>query len=99
MTIGAAHGHYPGEPAAVDYRLELVDLTQPTGVKVNGHLINRRTPGSQATGWYYQPDTATVVINAGSTPTTTSLSVVATNSQTVDRPEPSALTPTTWPGP
>ncbi len=68
VTIGAAHGHYPGEPAAVDYRLQLVDLTQPTGVKVNGHLIDRRTPGSQATGWYYQPDTATVVINAGSNP-------------------------------
>ena len=93
VTIGAAHGHYPGAPATVDYRLQLVDLTQPSGVKVNGHPISRQPAGSQAYGWYYQADTATVVINAGSMPTTKSFSVVATNSRTVDRAEPSAVAP------
>jgi alpha-glucosidase (family GH31 glycosyl hydrolase) len=99
VTIGAAHGHYSGEPATVDYRVELVDLTQPTGVSVNGRLISRQTSGSQNPGWYYQPDTSTVVINTGSMPTTKTVSVVATNSRTVDRPEPSASARWTWPGP
>ena len=29
VTVGPAHGHYPGEPTAVGYRLEMVDLTRP----------------------------------------------------------------------
>jgi hypothetical protein len=98
VAIGAAQGHYPGEPAAVYYRLEMVDLTQPTGVTANGHLVSHRAPGSQDPGWYYQPNTATVVINAGSMPTTRTFSVVATGSRTVDSAEPSALSPSTWPG-
>ena len=90
VTIGAARGHYPGEPTAVDYRLEMVDLTQPSQVTLNGRRVAPQTPASGGPGWYYQPATGTVVVNTPAEPSTRAITVVATGSKLVDRPEPPA---------
>jgi hypothetical protein len=87
VTIGAARGHYPGEPTAVDYRLEMVDLTPPSLVTLNGHRLSPLTPGSPGPGWYYQAATATVVVTTPPLPTTRVITVAATGSKPVDRPE------------
>ncbi len=90
VTIGAAHGHYPGEPTAVSYRLEMVDLSQPSQVTLNGRPLSLQTSGSGAPGWSYQAATATVVVNTPPLPVSWSVSVVASGGRPVDRPEPSS---------
>jgi hypothetical protein len=88
VTVGSARGHYPGEPTAVGYQVDMVDLTQPVQVTVNGRRLDRRASGSDAPGWYYQPGTATVVVNTPSHPTNQAFTVVASGSRSVNRPEP-----------
>jgi hypothetical protein len=91
VTIGPTRGHYPGEPTAVAYHLELIDLTQPSLVTLNGRRLARQPPGSNAPGWSFQVGTATVVVNTASLPTTQALTVVASGGLPVNRPEPSAV--------
>jgi alpha-glucosidase (family GH31 glycosyl hydrolase) len=90
VTVGAATGHYLGEPTTVRYRLDLVDLTVPTQVMSDGHRLDRRPSGSDAPGWSYQPSTATVVIITGPASTAQQLTVTASGVRTVDRAEPPA---------
>jgi hypothetical protein len=66
----------------------MVDLTQPSQVTLNGHPLDRRPAGSQTPGWYYQADTATVVVVTPSAPTDHTLTVVASGGLPVERPEP-----------
>jgi alpha-glucosidase (family GH31 glycosyl hydrolase) len=88
VTVGPTHGHYPGEPTAVGWRIRMVDLTQPSGVTLNGHRIDHQQPGSQRPGWYYQTNAATVVVNTPSLPATEAFTVMATGSRSVNQPEP-----------
>jgi len=88
VTVGPAQGHYPGAPTSMGYRLEMVDLSHPDQVTVNGRSLNRLTPGSDAPGWYYQAATATVVVNTPGLPTARPLTVVASGGMAVNRPEP-----------
>ena len=85
--MGAAHGHYPGEPTAVDYRLEMVDLTPPSQVTLDGHRLSPLTPASPGEGWFYQAATSTVVVQTPPLPTTRVITVVAAGSKPIDRPE------------
>jgi hypothetical protein len=90
VTIGAARGHYPGEPQTVSYRIEMVDLTQPSQVTVDGRALGRQAAGSDGPGWSYQAATATVVVSTPSLPVSRTATIVASNSQVVNRPEPAA---------
>ena len=92
VSIGPARGHYPGQPTSVGYRLELVDVSQPSQVTLNGRRIDRLPSASVAPGWYYQADTATVVVNTPSLTATRAVTVEATGALPVDRPEPAATT-------
>ncbi|HXX90628.1 MAG TPA: TIM-barrel domain-containing protein [Acidimicrobiales bacterium] len=93
VTVGAAHGHYPGEPRAVGYHLDMVDLTQPSLVMLNGRRLDQRAPGSDAAGWYYQAATATVVANTPSLSTTRAATVLVVGGQLVSRSEPPTPSP------
>ncbi|MGH3181325.1 MAG: hypothetical protein ACRDOE_05390, partial [Streptosporangiaceae bacterium] len=62
--------------------------TQPSQVTFNGRRLDRRMPGSDAPGWYYQANSATVVVNTLSQPTTRAVTVVAVGGRPVNRPEP-----------
>jgi hypothetical protein len=90
VTIGPARGHYPGQPSSVGYRLELVDVTPPSRVTLNGRQIDHLPSPSGAPGWYYQADAATVVVNTPSLTTTRAITVEAPGALPVDRPEPPA---------
>jgi hypothetical protein len=90
VTVGRAHGGYPGEPAAVAYRLDVVDLTGPSGVTLDGRRLARRPAGSSAVGWYYQASSSTVVVTTGRQPTTKGFTVVASGVRPTNRSEPSA---------
>jgi hypothetical protein len=93
VTVGAARGHYPGEPASVSYQLDLVDLTEPSQVALNGRPLAPEAPGSAASGWYYQGATATVVINAPAQPTDRTFSVTESGGRPVDLSEPPTPSP------
>jgi hypothetical protein len=91
VTVGAARGHYPGEPASVAYQLDMVDLTQPSQVTLNGRPLAQETPGSAASGWYYQGATATVVVKTPAQATIRTFSVTEWGGRPVDLSEPSTL--------
>jgi hypothetical protein len=88
VTIGPSHGHYPGAPVVVGYHLEMVDLTQPSRVTLNGHGLSRRGSGSDTPGWHYEAGSATLVVVTPSLPTNQTVTVVASGGLPVDRPEP-----------
>jgi hypothetical protein len=88
LTIGSAHGHYRGEPSAVSYRIDMVDLTRPATVTLNGKQLERRPPGSDAPGWYYQVSTSTVTVVTAPLSTSHSATVLASGTKAVNRSEP-----------
>jgi hypothetical protein len=90
VTVGSAHGHYRGEPTAVTYRLDMMDLTAPSQVTLNGHRLVKRSSPSKAPGWSYQASTATVVVTTGREPTSRSFTVVASGVRSLTRSEPAA---------
>jgi hypothetical protein len=67
-VIAAADGSYPGEPASRTYTLDLVDVTKPTEVLVNGV----RAPD---TGWSYDAATDTLSVPLPATAPTKSIRV------------------------
>jgi hypothetical protein len=88
VTVGSADGHYRGEPSAVRYQVEMVDLTRPAQVTLNGTRLERRSPGGNGQGWYYQASTATIVVTTGPLSTARAFTVAASSTQVVDRSEP-----------
>ena len=88
VHIGATAGRFPGQSRTLAYRLEMVDLSVPSQVTVNGRPLADQTAGSNAPGWYYQPTTATVVVDTPVTPITRATTVVVSGSRTLDRSEP-----------
>jgi hypothetical protein len=88
VTIGAAHGHFPGKPVRVSYRIELIDATAPSEVTLNGKRLESLTSGANGPGWYYEAATSTVVITTSEVPTSRALTVVTTGGAEVMRTEP-----------
>ena len=68
MTIGPATGSYTGEPASRSYTIDLVDVSQPTSVQLNGQTL-------AASAWSYNAHHSLQVpigaVNTGSTATIT----------------------------
>jgi len=92
VTVGPAHGHYPGAPRARAYRVEMVDVTAPSTVRVDGRVLGPQAPGSGSPGWSYEASTATLVVDTPMLPTSGAVTVTATGAGAVDRSEP-ATTP------
>ena len=75
VTIGAARGSYAGEPTAQSTTVELMDVTRPAAVMLNGR---RLTSGSgPGPGWSYQASTATLTVHVGRRPVDQAARVVA----------------------
>jgi hypothetical protein len=88
VTIGAARGGYPGEPSSVSYQLDLIDLTAPSEVRLNGHRLTSLRFASTGPGWYYDASTATVVVDTPALSTSHSQTVSAQGTTAVQLPEP-----------
>ncbi len=88
VHIGATTGRFPGQSRALAYRLEMVDLSVPSQVTLNGQPLAEQTPGSNAPGWYYQPTTTTVVVDTPMTPINRATTVVVSGTRSLDRSEP-----------
>lgn len=91
VTIGASKGSYPGEPTSVSTTVEMVDVTRPEQVTLEGRRLTARSePGP---GWSYQPSTATLTVDIGSHPVDQRASVVAVGAAPVTRNEPPVASP------
>jgi Glycosyl hydrolases family 31/Domain of unknown function (DUF5110)/Alpha-lytic protease prodomain len=90
VTIGPTVGHYPGEPDQVGYRVEMIDLTEPSEVTLNGDRLDPQASGADVQGWYYDAARATVVVTIPPRSTSQAENVVATGGDEVLRSEPSA---------
>jgi hypothetical protein len=90
VTIGAGRGHYPGAPASMGYRLELVDLSRPSGVVLDGRALAPLAAPSGALGWSYDAATDTVVIDTPVLPTTRAATVLVSGTASLSRTEPPA---------
>lgn len=88
VTIGSARGHYRGAPGAMTYLVQMVDLTPPSEVTLNGRRLAEHPPGSDSPGWSYQPATDTVVVSTPALPVDRATTVIASGSGPVNRPEP-----------
>jgi hypothetical protein len=93
VDIGPTRGQYPGQATTVSYRIEMVDLSRPSAVALNGKIVTERVAGSTGPGWSYQPSTDTVTISAGPVPTSRALTFVETGGQPVQRVEPVSASP------
>jgi hypothetical protein len=63
VRIDAARGHYRSEPSSVSYQLDLIDLTAPSQVELDGRKLAKLGSASARPGWYYDASTDTVVVN------------------------------------
>jgi len=88
VTIGAARGHYPDEPSRTPYRVDVVDLTRPTQVRLDGRALPERTGGGSTPSWSYLPSSWTVTIDTGAVPSRSGGTVVITGSRHVQPAEP-----------
>jgi Glycosyl hydrolases family 31/Ricin-type beta-trefoil lectin domain/Domain of unknown function (DUF5110) len=86
VTIGATSGSYPGAPGSRTYGVDLVDLSQPTSVQVNGQTL-------PASGWTYDSGTHTLHVSAGSVPAGQTATVTQTGGKAVQPSEPPVTIP------
>ncbi|MGH9016526.1 MAG: TIM-barrel domain-containing protein, partial [Acidimicrobiales bacterium] len=88
VTVGATRGRYRGEPATVATTIEMVDVTRPATVTVDGRALSDR--GGSGPRWSYRAATATLTVAIGRRPVAQKASVVAVGAAPVTRSEPAA---------
>ena len=90
VTIGAARGSFPGEPGSLSTTIEMVDVTRPDQVTLDGRNLSTRSGSGPR--WSYQASTATLTVHVGSRPVEQQTRVVAVGATTVTRGEPTVTT-------
>jgi hypothetical protein len=83
VVIGAARGHYPGEPGSRTYTVDLTDVSSPHSVLVNGRAL-------PASGWSYDSATHTLAVPVGAAATGAQTTVTQLGGAPVQAPEPAA---------
>ncbi len=86
VTIGAARGSYPGEPTSVSTTIEMVDVTRPDQVTLDGRNLSARSGSGPR--WSYQASTSTLTVDIGSRSVEQNARVVAVGATPVARGEP-----------
>jgi alpha-glucosidase (family GH31 glycosyl hydrolase) len=83
VHIGPARGSYPGAPASRSYTVDLVDVSSPRSVLVDGRPL-------PASGWTYDPATRTLQVALLATPTRRAVTVTQVGGTAVQAAEPAA---------
>ncbi|MBV9379793.1 MAG: DUF5110 domain-containing protein [Streptosporangiaceae bacterium] len=89
VIIGPACGSYPGEPATRAFEVQLVNLSQPREVRLNGRALPRVAPGG-GDGWWYDASAQTVDVALPASPAGRPLVITQKGGSAVTRPEPAA---------
>jgi hypothetical protein len=87
VVVDGAEGHYPGEPTHFSYTIEMIDVTKPSTVALNGSQLNMKPSGDP--GWYYESASDTLVVTTAALPTSRELTVETTGVREIVRSEPS----------
>lgn len=66
VTIGAAQGSFPGQPASRTFDVQAVDASQPASVRVNNTELPHVADGASGPGWWY--DAGAHVVHVGLPP-------------------------------
>jgi hypothetical protein len=88
VTLGATSGRFAGEPTSVAYRLEVVDLSRPTEVTLDGGRLTERADPDGQPSWSYDPATATVTVVTGPAGVGRNRTVVVRGALPLQRTEP-----------
>ena len=83
VTIGEARGSSRGEPASVATTVEMVDVTRPNQVSVDGRKLSARSSAGQH--WSYEAATATLTVDIGLRPVAQTARVVAVGTTALGR--------------
>ncbi|MGD0558449.1 MAG: TIM-barrel domain-containing protein [Streptosporangiaceae bacterium] len=81
LVVGPARGSYPGAPASRQYTVDLVDVSSPNSVLVDGQPVS---------GWSYSAATHTLQVPLGSVPVGSSATVTQVGGTPVQAVEPAA---------
>ncbi len=81
LTIGAARGTYPGEPISVATTIEMVDVSRPLRVTLDGRPLSARV--GQSPRWSYQASNSTLTVHVGSRPVANTTRIVAVGATSV----------------
>ncbi len=92
VIIGPVHGHYPGQASAANYRVELVDLTPPSRVTLDGKAASEGRGERSRPSWSYDRSTDTLTLITGRHPVSAPLSVEETGARLVSPGEPTNVT-------
>ena len=76
IEILPAEGNYPGMPSTRSYELRLPGSWPPLSVTANGRDISYAGPEASTTGWRYDGDTATTIIELPAMPITQGIDVL-----------------------
>ncbi len=87
VTIAATRGRFSGQVTNSHDRVQIIDVSLPSSVTVDGRAVPERSVGS-APGWSYQAATATVSVVLPSTPITSATTIVERGGSPVGRAEP-----------
>ena len=90
-TILPTRGRYPGQPKTIDYKLDLVDVSQPSRVALNGKDMAEQANGASKVGWSYDASTDTVIVDVGPISGSRVESVAAVNASSVSQSEPKVI--------
>jgi hypothetical protein len=83
VQIGSAHGSYPGAPRSRTYTVDLVDVSAPHTVLVDGRTL----PSSK---WKYDASTHTLAVSVGAVPTNRTETITQIGGSAVRLSEPAA---------
>jgi len=86
LVVGPARGTYPGAPASRRYTVDIVDVSSPSSVLVNGHPV----ASSGAWSWSYSAATHTLRVPLGPVPVGSSATVTQVGGAAVQSAEPAA---------
>ena len=85
VTIDASRGSYPGESISGSTTIELVDVTRPDQVTLDGRSLSARSASGPR--WSYQASSSTLTVDVGSRPVEQKARVVAVGATPVVRGE------------
>jgi hypothetical protein len=91
ITVDAATGHFPGQPANRAYQVHLVDLSAPQLVLANGKPLPKVAPNSTATGWWYDAANTTLHVNTPRSATDKPITITQLGGHAVNRAQSAAV--------
>ena len=90
VQIGAARGRHPGKPHFVTNETDVVDLTKPSQVTLNGRPLPEADSAPGVSGWHYEASTNTVVVDTTSLSMNRATNLVLFGPNLVNPPEPAS---------